>query len=143
MLPARLMGLILKKVLNLRTKSYQTFSMRCCYKKDTKNSSFLCIFPITTSQTYIPDKSVFLIFMQILMIVKNLWTCIEEILFSFEIATTIIVIDSDNCSSQYKSVEHFFDLQCVSNHTSNLLIRIFGIAEHGKWEVDEASQDSH
>ena len=47
-----------------------------------------------------------------------------------------LIIESDNCSSQYKSAQHFFDLQEISNENDIFIIRIFGIAGHGKGEVD-------
>jgi hypothetical protein len=47
-----------------------------------------------------------------------------------------IIIESDNCCKQYKSAEHFYDLLCISNNTNKPIIRVFGIAGHGKGEVD-------
>ena len=47
-----------------------------------------------------------------------------------------IIIESDNCSAQYKSSQYFNDLQNLSNHLQKTVIRIFGIAGHGKGEVD-------
>ena len=47
-----------------------------------------------------------------------------------------IVIESDNCSAQYKCTAHFFKLQSVSNERNATMIRCYGVAGHGKGEVD-------
>ena len=47
-----------------------------------------------------------------------------------------IVIDSDNCSAQYKPGLHFYHLQEISNQYSTPVIRMHGIPGHGKGEVD-------
>ena len=47
-----------------------------------------------------------------------------------------IIIESDNCTSQYKSSEHFAGLQELSNKFNVTLVRIYGVAGHGKGEVD-------
>lgn len=49
---------------------------------------------------------------------------------------TIILIESDNCSYQYKSTEHFDDCQEISNIYQRPVVRVYGIAGHGKGEVD-------
>jgi hypothetical protein len=49
---------------------------------------------------------------------------------------THIVIGSDNCSVQYKSALHFKYLQQLANKLGKSIIRIYGIASHGKGEVD-------
>ena len=49
---------------------------------------------------------------------------------------SIIVIESDNCTSQYKSAQNFTDMQQISNKYNTTVIRLFGIAGHGKGEVD-------
>ena len=46
-----------------------------------------------------------------------------------------IIIESDNCSGQYKSAQHFLDMQVLSNRLNKPIIRIYGIAGHGKGEV--------
>ena len=46
------------------------------------------------------------------------------------------IIESDNCSSQYKSASHFSDIQEISNELNIPIIRVFGVAQHGKGEVD-------
>lgn len=51
-------------------------------------------------------------------------------------ANDTIIIESDNCAAQYKSSEHFWDCQNLANQYNKKLIRIFGIAWHGKGEVD-------
>ena len=47
-----------------------------------------------------------------------------------------LVIGSDYCKCQYKSVEHFADLQNISDKVYVPIIRVFGIAGHRKGEVD-------
>ena len=47
-----------------------------------------------------------------------------------------IVIESDNCSSQYKSSCHFSGMQELANEYQTNLMRVYGIAEHGTGEVD-------
>ena len=50
-----------------------------------------------------------------------------------------IVTESDNCSSQYKSAEHFRDLQSIADLRNKNIIRVYGIAGHGKMEVAKIS----
>ena len=47
-----------------------------------------------------------------------------------------IIIDSDNCSSQYNSGLHFYHLQEIANNYDCTVIRTYGIPGHGKGEVD-------
>ena len=47
-----------------------------------------------------------------------------------------IVVDSDNCTAQYKSAVHFYNLQQISNTYDLPVIRIYGVPGHGKGEVD-------
>jgi len=47
-----------------------------------------------------------------------------------------IVIESDNCSQQYKSASHFYSMKQLADKFLFTVIRIYGIAEHGKGEVD-------
>ena len=47
-----------------------------------------------------------------------------------------IVIESNNCSSQYKSSTHFENVQRLCNDYDTKVIQVFGIPEHGKGEVD-------
>ena len=48
----------------------------------------------------------------------------------------VILLESDNCSGQYKSAEHFHDLQNLSNKENKTVIRFYGVEGHGKGEVD-------
>ena len=48
----------------------------------------------------------------------------------------VILVESDNCSGQYKSAEHFHDLQMISNDENKTLVRFYGVEGHGKGEVD-------
>jgi len=47
-----------------------------------------------------------------------------------------MVIESDNCKVQYKSTEHFDTIQALADFFKIDIIRVFGIPEHGKGEVD-------
>ena len=62
---------------------------------------------------------------------------IEEILDKINIQPgQTIIISSDNCTSQYKSSQHFHDLQVIATKYNVRRIRIYGIAGHGKNEID-------
>jgi len=47
-----------------------------------------------------------------------------------------MIIESDNCKGQFKSTEHFYYLQELSNNTNKEIICVYGVAGHGKGEVD-------
>ena len=47
-----------------------------------------------------------------------------------------IIIESNNCTAQYKSASPFFKLQHLSDVVYKPVIRIWSIAGHGKGEVD-------
>ena len=47
-----------------------------------------------------------------------------------------VIIESDNCCSQYKSSQHFHDMQDIANTSGWQIIRIYSVAGHGKGEVD-------
>ena len=47
-----------------------------------------------------------------------------------------VIIHSDNCKAQYKSAKHFYGVQCLANQLNRTIIRVFGVANHGKGEVD-------
>ena len=49
---------------------------------------------------------------------------------------TTIVIESDNCSSQYKSAAHFQGTKDLSNKYKSTIICVYSIAEHGKGKVN-------
>ena len=56
----------------------------------------------------------------------------EEMLSDIEIPQeSMIVIQSDNCTSQYKSAQHFHDLQEISTKYNRILVRVFGLALQG------------
>ena len=62
---------------------------------------------------------------------------IEEMLSEVQLKSgEYILIESDNCSSQYKSAEHYHDMQDLCNNANTPLIRVYGISGHGKSEVD-------
>ena len=62
---------------------------------------------------------------------------LKEMISSSDIpAGTQLVIESDNCSGQFKSAHHFYHLQQLSNELGSTIVRMYGIAGHGKGEVD-------
>ena len=56
-------------------------------------------------------------------------------LYEAEAEADIILIESDN-AVQYKYIQHFHEIQKTSNRVNKPIIRIYGIAQHGKGEVD-------
>ena len=61
---------------------------------------------------------------------------LEKILNTITAIPEVCVIESDSCSSQYKSTQHLDVLQHISNKIAVPVIRVFSIAWHGKGEVD-------
>ena len=49
--------------------------------------------------------------------------------------TSTIVIENGNCCFQYKSANHFSDLQCISDKYNKVIIHLYSVASHGKGEV--------
>ena len=47
-----------------------------------------------------------------------------------------IVIESGNCTWQYKSAQYFHGLQEISTKYNRMLVWVFGITGHGKGEID-------
>lgn len=47
-----------------------------------------------------------------------------------------IIIESNNCSGQYKSSTHFHGIQKLVDKYQVPVVRIYGIPEHGKGKVD-------
>ena len=47
-----------------------------------------------------------------------------------------IIIESDNCSSQYKSAPPFHSLQDICNKYELKIIHVYSVAGHGKAQVD-------
>ena len=45
-------------------------------------------------------------------------------------------IESDHCCAQFKSAEHFDNVQSLADHFDIPIICVFSIAGHGKWGVD-------
>ena len=62
-------------------------------------------------------------------------SCLDNLLENYDTESTLI-IESDNCSSQYKCAAHFYDIQSISNTTNCTVIRIYGVSGHGKGEAD-------
>ena len=53
---------------------------------------------------------------------------IEEILFEEDLnSADVIIINSDNCSIQYKSGLHFYHLQIIANVYDKTIIRMYEI----------------
>ena len=62
---------------------------------------------------------------------------IKEMLNSTDVQESDkIIIESDNCTTQYKSASHFLKLQQLSDIFCKPIIRIWSIVGHGKGEVD-------
>ena len=63
---------------------------------------------------------------------------IEEMVSEIDLTTPnmCVIIQSDNCSNQYKSSANFFDLQELSDRYKVPIVRIYGVAGHGKNEID-------
>ena len=57
-------------------------------------------------------------------------------LSEFNLKPSKNIIESNNCKSQYKCAAHFPDNQNVADTFNVTIIRVFGIPEHGKGEVD-------
>ena len=70
---------------------------------------------------------------------KHDHSCVEvvlnQMLCTIEVPSTIM-IESDNCSSQYKCASHFHAIREISSHYQTKIIHVYGIAEHGKGELD-------
>ena len=61
--------------------------------------------------------------------------CLSYAECNFDTVNTLI-IESDNCASQYKCAQHFSTLANISTENNINIICVFGIAGHGKSEVD-------
>ena len=61
---------------------------------------------------------------------------LDGMLKDSQVDGSVIVIGSDNCATQYKCAVHFWALQQIANTYNTTLIRFYGIAGHGKGEVD-------
>ena len=63
-------------------------------------------------------------------------TVIENMLDGIDVVGKTLVIISDNCCAQYKSVQNFTDHQNLANKLQVTIVRIYGIPGHGKNEID-------
>ena len=63
-------------------------------------------------------------------VVENM---VAEVNISAEMTLLIV---SDNCPGQYKSVQNFFDMQNLCNKHGVRIVRVYGIPGHGKNEID-------
>ena len=62
---------------------------------------------------------------------------IKEMLSEADISDfDVIIIESDNCSGQYKSAQHLHDMQNLANLHNKTVIKPYSVAGHGKGEVD-------
>ena len=62
---------------------------------------------------------------------------LEEMLSVTDISQhEMLMIESDNCTGQYKSTQHFHDLQEICNSIEKPLVRLYAVEGHGKGEVD-------
>ena len=61
---------------------------------------------------------------------------LDEILSETDVGGRFILVESDNCTAQYKCVAHFAKLQQLADDHNTTVIRIFSVAGHGKGEVD-------
>ena len=61
---------------------------------------------------------------------------LTSVLDTVEVKKDLVLVESDNCTSQYKSAESFHDLQYILDTYNVNLIRLYGVPGHGKNEVD-------
>ena len=61
---------------------------------------------------------------------------LDEMLQSVDHRESVIIINSDNCSAQYKCAAHFEKMQQIANKYNMKVIRCYVITGHGKGEVD-------
>ena len=62
---------------------------------------------------------------------------LREMLSSLDLDEgTCVIVTSDNCTAQYKSAQNFDDLNQLATEFRIIIVRIYGIAGHGKNEVD-------
>ena len=61
---------------------------------------------------------------------------IEKILENCEIKECDTLLLESDCKSQYKWSEHFDGISSIANKYNINIVRVFGVAGHGKGEVD-------
>lgn len=61
---------------------------------------------------------------------------LRETIESIESFPELCIVESDNCNSQYKSAQHFEDIQSLADLFNFPIICVFSVAGHGKGEVD-------
>ena len=61
---------------------------------------------------------------------------LKEMIESVSTIPQLCIIESNNCGAQYKSAEHFDDVQSLADHFDIPIIHVFSIAGYGKGEVD-------
>ena len=102
--------------------------MHWCYEMITVHSAILKLHGDKSYHPYVSDdKKHDQPFVRIVL---------EKMFDTVDSIPQIGIIESDNCSSQYKSAEHFEDCQCVSTKLDIPIIRVYSVAGHGKGEVD-------
>ena len=67
---------------------------------------------------------------------------LHDMLNNVNLTNKKIIIECNNCSSQYKSVKQLYDLQKLTNTYQTQVIWVFGVAGHGKGEVDHVGGTS-
>ena len=64
---------------------------------------------------------------------------LKEMIESVYTILQLCIIESSNCGAQYKSAEHFDDVQNLADHFDIPITHVFSIAGQGKREVDHVS----
>ena len=68
------------------------------------------------------------------MFLWNVWTLI---LNEMEITPRMsVLVETGNCTWQYRSAKSFYDVQEQANKYDKNLIHLYGIAGHGKGQMD-------
>ena len=67
--------------------------------------------------------------------IKKIIDCTKKEIEEDNQIPDVVVIESDN-ANQYKYTEHFNEIQKICNQENRHIIRVYGIAQHRKGEVD-------
>ena len=108
---------------------YEPQSLHRAHEQLSVHSGILTIKGIKSYHPYLSDNKVHdqVFVNEVLKEILNSADSLEDV--------STIIIKSDN-SNQYKSAQHFHDLQQLCNITRKEIIRVYGIAGHGKSEVN-------
>lgn len=107
---------------------FEPQSMHWCHETITVHSGIIKIHGEKSYHPYVSDDK-----KHDQTFVKKV---LKEMIATIECLPQSCIVESDNCSSQYKSAKHFEDLQEICDEIGIPLIRLFSIAGHGKGEVD-------